>query len=137
MQKFHYVSLIHYEDRTINCITNKKINNQTKNKKQKTKKNKEKKYTKKKRSKKILKRKKNRKYILSIHKIIWIYIISLKKLGLNRVVHFRYLCKNVSWFHQYVQIIPTAAGSKKKPKNSCSIGSCVAAGGTVAANDYN
>ena len=28
MQKFHYISLIHYEDRTINCITNKK-NKQT------------------------------------------------------------------------------------------------------------
>ena len=52
--------MIHYEDRTINCITNKnKINKQTKNKKQKTKNKKtKKKYTKKKRGKKILKRKK-------------------------------------------------------------------------------
>ena len=43
MHKFHYISLIHYEDRTINCITNKKnkqTDKQTNKEKQKTKKKK-------------------------------------------------------------------------------------------------
>lgn len=69
-------------------------------------------------------------YIVNIH-MIWISIASFKQLGIYVVIHVKTFSCSIVTF-----ILPTAAGSKKKPKKSCSIGSCVVPGCTVAANDY-